>query len=323
MEGLGDRPLGLEVTRAVQRLCTLARQRPEEDAVVRGERARLVPAELEGADAPPCGDERDDEEAAQRPLGIVARRLGPPRSPANDLRQRRLVVEREFAVPLAGRHAMRCERSRDPSLRVDGVQGRCVRVDVLYRSLDDDVRDFDERHGVGELRGRSLQQLGALPQPLFLVVELAALERESALGHHRLELTALRVAQVALLTERDVDGAVDSGRGLERHRYPAGVLERRSTRERVHVVGRERPHRLAARDRARERDVGVQPDGTPRLDGVLRVADIRDHLYGGAAGAGENDEAGLGADEPQRVRQARFADVGAARGERERGRDLL
>ena len=107
--------------------------------------------------------------------------------------------------PSPWRHAVRCETSRDLSLLVDGVQGRGVRVDVLDRSLDDDLRDFDERQGVRELGGRSLQQLGALAQPLFLVVELAALERERALGHHRLELTALRVAQVALLTERDVE----------------------------------------------------------------------------------------------------------------------
>ena len=128
---------------------------------------------------------------------------------------------------------MPCETSRDLSLLVDGVQGRGVRVDVLDRSLDDDLGDFGERHGVRELRGRSLQQLGALPQPLLLVVELAALERESALGHHRLELSALAVAQLARVAERDVERAVDPGRCLERHRHPAGVLERRSTCERV------------------------------------------------------------------------------------------
>ena len=168
-----------------------------------------------------------------------------------------------------------------------------------------------------------MQQLGALSQPLLLVVELAALEREGALGHHRLELTALAVAQLALFAERDVERAVDPGRCLERHGHPAGVLERRSTCERVHVVRRERPHGLAARDRARERDVGVQADRTPRRERVLRVADVRDHLHGGAAAAGEDDEAGLGPDEPQRVRQARVADVDATRGERERGRHLL
>ena len=72
LEGLGDRPLGLEVARAVESLCALARRasRGRRDRP-RSERDRLGPAELESSHAPPCGDERDDEEA------VRSRRPGP------------------------------------------------------------------------------------------------------------------------------------------------------------------------------------------------------------------------------------------------------
>ena len=123
--------------------------------------------------------------------------------------------------------------------------------------------------------------------------------------------------------KRHVKSPVDAGRRPERHGHPAGLVERRSTREGAHLVGRQRPDRLAARDRPSEGHVGIEAESAPRLESVLRVARVRDHLHRGPSGARENDEAGLRADEPQRVLQAGVADVATSRRQGEGGGDLL
>ena len=65
--------------------------------------------------------------------------------------------------------------------------------------------------------------------------------------------------------------------------------------------------------RPSEGHVGIEAESAPRLESILRVARGRDHLHRGPARARQDDEAGLGADEPQRVLQAGVADVAASR----------
>ena len=116
---------------------------------------------------------------------------------------------------------------------------------------------------------------------------------------------------------------VDAGRCPERHGDPAGLAERRCICEDVHLVAGKRPNRLAACDSLREGHVGIEAESTPRLESVLRVARVRDHLHRSPVRAREDDEAGFRADGSHRVAQARLADVATSRREGEGCRHLL
>ena len=159
---------------------------------------------------------------------------------------------------------------------------------------------------------------------LLLLVEMASLERLTALQDHRLEPLALAVAQLSWSPEREVQRTASSAARLERNGDPPRRARFAQARERGHLVGRERPDGLAGRDRAGEGNVVVQACRSPGGQLVVVVPRARDDLDElRTTRPREHDEAGFRSDGGERVLEAGVAHVERGRRLRERRGDLL